>query len=84
MGVNTLAAALAEETEAIEEIYEPFLIQIGIPRSDAAWTRRNPAGVEHSASRISASRTVCSSSFTTHGAFATKISTLPPIQRSKI
>ena len=29
MGVNTLAAALAEETEAIEEIYEPFLIQIG-------------------------------------------------------
>jgi len=29
VGVNTLAAALAEETEAIEEIYEPFLIQIG-------------------------------------------------------
>jgi len=27
--VNTLAAALAEEAEAIEEIYEPFLIQIG-------------------------------------------------------
>jgi len=29
VGVNTLAAALAEEPEAIEEIYEPFLIQIG-------------------------------------------------------
>jgi Holliday junction DNA helicase RuvB len=29
VGVNTLAAALAEEAEAIEEIYEPFLIQIG-------------------------------------------------------
>jgi Holliday junction DNA helicase RuvB len=27
--VNTLAAALAEEQDAIEEIYEPFLIQIG-------------------------------------------------------
>jgi Holliday junction DNA helicase RuvB len=27
--VNTLAAALAEEAEAIEEIYEPFLMQIG-------------------------------------------------------
>jgi Holliday junction DNA helicase RuvB len=27
--VNTLAAALAEEPDAIEEIYEPFLIQIG-------------------------------------------------------
>ena len=29
VGVNTLAASLAEEAEAIEEIYEPFLIQIG-------------------------------------------------------
>jgi len=29
VGVNTLAAALAEESDAIEEIYEPFLIQIG-------------------------------------------------------
>ena len=29
VGVNTLAAALAEEQDAIEEIYKPFLIQIG-------------------------------------------------------
>ena len=29
VGVNTLAAALAEEPDAIEEMYEPFLIQIG-------------------------------------------------------
>src|SRR6516162_4780865 len=29
VGVSTLAAVLAEEAEAIEEIYEPFLIQIG-------------------------------------------------------
>lgn len=29
VGLNTLAAALAEETDAIEDIYEPFLIQIG-------------------------------------------------------
>ena len=29
VGLNTLAAALAEEPEALEEIYEPFLIQIG-------------------------------------------------------
>jgi holliday junction DNA helicase RuvB len=27
--VNTLAAVLAEEPDAIEEIYEPFLMQIG-------------------------------------------------------
>ncbi|HXZ80560.1 MAG TPA: Holliday junction branch migration DNA helicase RuvB [Terriglobales bacterium] len=29
VGVDALAAALAEERDAIEEIYEPFLIQIG-------------------------------------------------------
>lgn len=29
VGVATLAAALSEEKDAIEEIYEPFLIQIG-------------------------------------------------------
>jgi Holliday junction DNA helicase RuvB len=29
VGLNTLAAALAEEPDAIEEVYEPFLIQIG-------------------------------------------------------
>jgi Holliday junction DNA helicase RuvB len=29
VGLNTLAAALAEEVDAIEDIYEPFLIQIG-------------------------------------------------------
>ena len=29
IGLNTLAAALAEEQDALEEVYEPFLIQIG-------------------------------------------------------
>src|SRR5207237_9695198 len=29
VGLNTLAAALAEEADAIEDIYEPFLMQIG-------------------------------------------------------
>jgi Holliday junction DNA helicase RuvB len=29
VGLSTLAATLAEESEALEEIYEPFLIQIG-------------------------------------------------------
>jgi len=29
VGLNRLAAALAEEADAIEDIYEPFLIQIG-------------------------------------------------------
>jgi Holliday junction DNA helicase RuvB len=29
VGLNTLAAALAEEEDALEEVYEPFLMQIG-------------------------------------------------------
>ena len=30
VGLNTIAASLSEEEDAIEEIYEPFLMQIGI------------------------------------------------------
>lgn len=29
VGLNTLAAALAEDQDALEEVYEPFLLQIG-------------------------------------------------------
>ena len=29
VGVNTLAASLSEEVDTIEEMYEPFLIQVG-------------------------------------------------------
>ena len=29
VGVNSLAAAVSEEKDAIEDIYEPFLIQAG-------------------------------------------------------
>lgn len=43
VGASTLAAALAEEVDAIEDVYEPFLIQIGFiqrtPRGRVA-TRR--------------------------------------------
>jgi Holliday junction DNA helicase RuvB len=30
VGLNTLAASLSEEEDAIEEIYEPYLIQLGL------------------------------------------------------
>ncbi len=43
VGVNTLAAAIGEERDAIEDIYEPFLMQVGFlertPRGRVA-TRR--------------------------------------------
>jgi Holliday junction DNA helicase RuvB len=43
VGVNTLAAAISEEKDAIEDIYEPYLIQIGFldrtPRGRVATAR---------------------------------------------
>jgi Holliday junction DNA helicase RuvB len=43
VGVNSLAAAMSEEKDAIEDIYEPFLIQIGFldrtPRGRVATPR---------------------------------------------
>jgi Holliday junction DNA helicase RuvB len=43
VGVNTLAAAISEDAEAIEDIYEPYLLQIGFldrtPRGRVATQR---------------------------------------------
>ncbi len=43
VGLNTIAAAITEEKDAIEDIYEPFLIQIGFldrtPRGRVATAR---------------------------------------------
>jgi len=43
VGLNTIAAAISEEKDAIEDIYEPFLIQIGFldrtPRGRMATSR---------------------------------------------
>jgi Holliday junction DNA helicase RuvB len=43
VGLGTLAAALSEEEDAIEEIYEPYLMQIGMldrtPRGRVATPR---------------------------------------------
>ena len=43
MGINSIAAAISEEKDAIEDIYEPFLIQIGFldrtPRGRVATAR---------------------------------------------
>ncbi|MDP6579934.1 MAG: Holliday junction DNA helicase RuvB C-terminal domain-containing protein, partial [Vicinamibacterales bacterium] len=43
VGLNSIAAAISEEKEAIEDIYEPFLIQIGFldrtPRGRVATAR---------------------------------------------
>jgi Holliday junction DNA helicase RuvB len=37
VGINTLSAALAEEVDTLEEVYEPYLIQQG-------YIKRTPSG----------------------------------------
>ena len=43
VGLNTLAAAISEETETIEDVYEPYLLQLGFlertPRGRIATTK---------------------------------------------
>ena len=47
VGVNTLAASLSEEVDAIEEIYEPFLIQIGFLHRTPRGRVATPLAFEH-------------------------------------
>ncbi len=46
VGLNTIAASLGEEEDAIEEIYEPYLMQIGLARPHPARPRRHAAGLQ--------------------------------------
>ena len=36
VGIDTLAAATSEETDTIMDVYEPYLIQLGLPAADSA------------------------------------------------
>lgn len=47
VGLSTLAAAMAEEKETIEEIYEPFLIQLGFLQRTPKGRIATPHALEH-------------------------------------
>jgi Holliday junction DNA helicase RuvB len=47
VGVGTISAAISEEKEAIEEIYEPFLIQIGFLNRTPRGRMVTPAAYQH-------------------------------------
>jgi Holliday junction DNA helicase RuvB len=47
VGVNTIAAAIGEEPDTIEEIYEPYLMQIGFLDRTPRGRRITPRAVEH-------------------------------------
>ena len=47
VGVNTLAASLSEEVDAIEDIYEPYLIQIGFLHRTPRGRMATPLAFQH-------------------------------------
>ncbi len=47
VGVNTLSAAISEEKDAIEDIYEPYLIQIGFLNRTPRGRVATPLAYEH-------------------------------------
>ena len=46
VGLNTIAASLSEEEDAIEEIYEPYLMQLGLLDRTPARPRGHGAGLQ--------------------------------------
>lgn len=47
VGLETLAAAISEETETIEDVYEPFLLQLGLLNRTPRGRVATPAAYEH-------------------------------------
>lgn len=47
VGLNTIAAATAEEMETVEEVYEPFLIQIGFLNRTPRGRMATPLAYQH-------------------------------------
>ncbi len=47
VGVNTLAAAISEETDTIEDVYEPFLLQLGFLERTPRGRKATKLAYEH-------------------------------------
>ncbi len=47
VGLNTLAANIGEETDTIAEMYEPYLLQIGLIKRTARGRVVTPRGYDH-------------------------------------
>lgn len=47
VGLNTLSAAIAEEMDTIETVYEPFLLQIGFLERTPRGRRATPSAYQH-------------------------------------
>ena len=47
VGLNTLGAALSEEMATIEDVHEPYLIQLGLLERTPRGRRATPKAYEH-------------------------------------
>jgi Holliday junction DNA helicase RuvB len=47
VGLNTLAAAVGEETDTLEDVYEPFLLQLGFLARTPKGRQATPRAYEH-------------------------------------
>jgi Holliday junction DNA helicase RuvB len=47
VGLDTMAAAISEETETIEDVYEPFLLQLGLLQRTPRGRVATPAAYQH-------------------------------------
>ena len=47
VGLNTLAAALSEEEATVEEVHEPYLLQLGLLERTPRGRRATPAAYAH-------------------------------------
>jgi Holliday junction DNA helicase RuvB len=47
VGINTISAAIDEEKDTIESIYEPFLMRIGFLERTVRGRRATPKAYEH-------------------------------------
>ena len=61
VGLNTIAASIDEEPDTIEEVYEPYLIQLGFStaRRAGAWPRSGPSNTSESRAACAKTRTCC-------------------------
>ncbi|HSQ22014.1 MAG TPA: Holliday junction DNA helicase RuvB C-terminal domain-containing protein, partial [Coriobacteriia bacterium] len=47
VGLNTLAAAVSEDPETLEDVYEPFLLQLGFLARTPKGRQATPRAYEH-------------------------------------
>lgn len=56
VGVETLAASISEEVDTIEDVYEPYLLQIGFIERTQRGRMATPAAAEHVGLKIKGSK----------------------------